>query len=314
VRVVTGQFKSILRFGVLLVATGLFLLMGFLNVSKPGSHIVGCPRACAPMMASKDNREIIVMSLNILHGFPNFEHLEARLAMIASEIQHQQADIVCLEEVPWRPGMGSAAEYLAKQTGMNYVYLRANGNRKMIRFEEGSAILSRYPIKRTDFTELMPQAGFFEHRIVLHAVVEAPHGDLDVFVTHLTHRGEATNAGQAANLQRYVIENRTNFAIVAGDFNAVEEQPQIIALTNQWIDAYRAIHPHEAGMTCCIDDVTAVPGEGLGNRIDYIFLAPIYNNDLELVRVRSILEQPLLDRSGWLWASDHIGLLAVLKY
>jgi len=76
------------------------------------------------------------------------------LDLIAQEIRRQDADIVCLQEVPWAPHIGSAAQYLAARTGLNHVYFRANGNRWTILFEEGEAILSRYPLRDVTFEEL----------------------------------------------------------------------------------------------------------------------------------------------------------------
>jgi endonuclease/exonuclease/phosphatase family metal-dependent hydrolase len=116
--------------------------------------------------------------------------------------------------VPWRRATGNAAEYLSREAGLNYVYLRANGNRRTITFEEGSAILSRYRLKQPRFVELQPRAGFFEHRIALGAVALTPWGELDVFVTHLTNGEAQVNYGQALTLQEFVDQTRRGFAIV----------------------------------------------------------------------------------------------------
>jgi mRNA deadenylase 3'-5' endonuclease subunit Ccr4 len=40
------------------------------------------------------------MSLNILHGHPNFEDLSRRLDLVGEEIHRQNPDIVCLQEMP----------------------------------------------------------------------------------------------------------------------------------------------------------------------------------------------------------------------
>lgn len=68
--------------------------------------------------------------------------------------------------------MGNGAEYIAGETGLNYAYYRANGNRLAIFFEEREAILSRYPLTDISVTELKPQADFFEHRVVLRTTAE----------------------------------------------------------------------------------------------------------------------------------------------
>jgi len=124
---------------VVLVIVGAWVL----STSRPGSRVLGCPTGCAvprdssPAAGKQSTQTLKVMSLNMLHGFPRFEHLSDRLDLIAMEINRQEADIVCLQEVPWTVRLGNGARYLAEQTGMNHAYLRANGNRWAILFEEG---------------------------------------------------------------------------------------------------------------------------------------------------------------------------------
>jgi endonuclease/exonuclease/phosphatase family metal-dependent hydrolase len=221
------------------------------------------------------------------------------------------------------PGMGSAARYLARETGLNYLYLRANGNRRAILFEEGEAILSRYPLRDADMQVLTPHAGFFEHRVVLHATAATPWGPVDVFVTHLTHGASEINQAQAASLQAYVAQAGVPPAIVAGDFNATEDTPQIRAMG--WVDTYR-VAPNarmpsgepEAGpepmqgFTCCIDDLAGGPEQVLQERIDYLFLVP-GTSAVEVVDSQVVLDRPAHLEDGWLWPSDHAGVLTTLS-
>ena len=299
-------------FGII-IFLGLVAMVFLVNVSKPGSQVIGCLQDCALDQIRVDDGTLRLMSLNILHGYPEFNNLQKRLQIIANEITRQGADLVCLQEAPWTPEFGYAAEVLAKSAGMNYAYLRANGNHGLIRFEEGVAILSRYPILHTNFTELEPRAGFFENRVVLHVVVAAPGGNLDIFVTHLTHGDDRINAGQAAGLHRYVEANRKGFAIIAGDFNAQDDERQIMDFQKRWTDAYREANPGKSGETCCVDELTAGPDELLDVRIDYIFIAPIDSQTYQLAGVKRVLHQPSRLDGGWLWASDHVGLLADIK-
>ena len=274
-----------------------------LNVSRPGTRIEGCAEGCATA-GPRQEGPLRVMSLNMLHGFPRFAHLEKRLALIAATIGEADADIVCLQEVPWH--WGSAARRLAEATGLNYLYLRANGNRWAILFEEGETILSRYPLRDAAFVELEPQAGTFEHRVALRATVVTPQGPLRVFVTHLTNGDRRVNQGQAASLAAFVARSREGPAVVAGDFNATEDEPQIQALG--WVDTYRSAQPLDPGHTCCVDDLTAGPSEPLEKRIDYIFLLP--SGQADVVSSQRLLAQPTWTEDGWLWASDHAGVLS----
>jgi endonuclease/exonuclease/phosphatase family metal-dependent hydrolase len=297
------------RYGWWLLVLVLLLGLWVLNASKAGVRPEGCPAGCS---AAEQRREgpLRVMSLNMLHGFPQFEHLSTRLDLIADEIRRQDADIVCLQEVPWTTPLSSGVEYLATRVGMNYLYLRANGNRRAILFEEGVAILSRYPLEDATSAELQPRAGFFEHRVVLHATVTTARDDVDVFVTHLTHGDQEVNRQQAASLAAFVQNTGGAPAIVAGDFNATEDSAQIQSLAGLWIDTYRAANPDAEGLTCCIDNLAAGPAEELETRIDYLFVVPRTRESVQIHRSQLVLDRPFQLAQGWQWASDHVGLLA----
>jgi endonuclease/exonuclease/phosphatase family metal-dependent hydrolase len=298
--------------GALLLAAPI-LAYWVLNVSRPGREVVGCPEDCSET-AAEGGESLKVISLNMLHGFPRFHRLQERLNLIASEILSQDADIVCLQEVPWTLPLGNAAEYLARGVGMNYVYLRANGNRNAILFEEGEAILSRYPLRDLDFAELLPQAGFFEHRLVLSATAVTPQGEVRLFVTHLTHGDPDINRDQVESLMIYVQSQDQRPAIMAGDFNASEDSPQIQAVTRIAVDCYRLIHPNDNGFTCCIEDLSMEPAEHLDRRIDYIFLLSDESRGVTVADCQRVLVRPSKVGDGWLWASDHVGVMATISW
>jgi endonuclease/exonuclease/phosphatase family metal-dependent hydrolase len=296
-----------LRCGGLLLV-GLLLTVWVLNAGRPGSRAAGCPAGCSTALQRADG-PLRIMSLNVLHDFPRFQHLSRRLDLIAAEIRRQDADIVCLQEVPWTLRLGSAAGYLAGRTGLNYLYLRANGNRWAILFEEGEAILSRFPLRDPAVVELRPAPGLFEHRVALHATAVTPWGDLRVFATHLTTGDPGLNQGQAAALQSFVAATGSGPAVVAGDFNAAEDSPQIQALADVWIDTYRAANPGGPGLTCCIDDLAAQSAD-LTERIDYLFLVP--DGQARVASSQKVLDKPVWVGDGWQWASDHVGLLTTI--
>ncbi len=295
-----------------LLLLGALFASWLLNVSKAGTGVAGCPHGCA---TANERREgpLRVMSLNLLHGFPKFGQLSNRLDLIAAEIRATDVDIVALQEMPWTPGIGSAAEYLAERSGLNHLYLRANGNRHAILFEEGEAILSRYPLKDPGYAELEPRAGFFEHRVVLHATAVTPQGDLPVFVTHLTNGDPAINRAQAVSLLAFVAENSNGPAIVAGDFNATEHTATIKAISQQWIDTFRVAHPDDEGLTCCIGNLTQGPGEALEKRIDYLFLVPGSGQGARVLDRPRVFDQPYRLADGWQWVSDHIWLQSIIQ-
>jgi endonuclease/exonuclease/phosphatase family metal-dependent hydrolase len=300
--------RKILRVMILLlILTGIWLL----NVSKPGSAR-GCPRGCSTAALRRDG-PLRILSINVLHGHPDFENLALRMDMIAEEIIALDADVVMLQEVPWTLSMGEAAAYLSERCGYNYLYLRSNGNRWAILFEEGSAILSRYELKNPSSFELRPRAAFFEHRTVLHSTLATESGDLDVFVTHLTDGEDEINRAQVASLQAYVNATGITPAIIGGDFNAEEDEDHIVDLGPEWIDTHTAANPGERGFTCCIDDLRGGPAETLEKRIDYLFLIPRAETGFAVRSSNTILDEPLQVPYGWQWASDHVGLFVELE-
>jgi endonuclease/exonuclease/phosphatase family metal-dependent hydrolase len=297
------------------LALGLLVVAWLLNVSRPGTRVEGCPEGCATSSARQDG-PLRVLSLNLLHGFPRFEHLDQRLDLVVDAIRRHDPDLVCLQEVPWH--WGSAARDLAERTGLNYLYLRANGNRWTLLFEEGEAILSRYPLRDATFVELEPRAGTFEHRVALGATAVTPWGNVRIHVTHLTHGDPSVNQGQASALAAFVDRSAGMPALVAGDFNAREDSPQIQALLSGegsrgtgWIDTYRAVDPTDPGHTCCVDDLHR-PDEALEKRIDYVFFVP-GTTPGHIVASQRVLDRAIRTGDGWLWASDHAGLLTTFS-
>jgi endonuclease/exonuclease/phosphatase family metal-dependent hydrolase len=289
-----------------LVAIAILTLitMFVLNASSPGRQVVGCLEGCGNP-ADRQAGGLRVVSLNMLHGIPRFTDLDARLQLITAEMQRLDADVIILQEVPWRLARKNTAATLAQALGFNYLYLRANGNKSLITFEEGEAILSRFPLNDVVFTELEPQVDLFQNRMALGATVVTPWGEVRLFGTHLTHNNPQVNQGQVEALRQFVEANTSGFTMVAGDFNAWEDTPQMEVLASAWTDTYRQAHPSDAGLTCCIDDLTN-PDVALEVRIDYIFLVNFHG---ELIRADHAFYSPFQAGEGWQWASDHTGLV-----
>jgi endonuclease/exonuclease/phosphatase family metal-dependent hydrolase len=299
----------------LAVLLGLVALFLF-NVSQPGRRVEGCPAACAAASARRPG-PLRVMDLNMLHGFPHFQDLPMRVELIAREIRRLDADVVLLEEVPWIPlwgtgaQTGSVVQSLAAELGYNYLYFRASGNKSLIFFEEGEAILSRFPLKDPRHALLAPRVNLFERRVALSAVASTPWGEVTLVVTHLTDKAPQKNLGQARSLLSFVESLPGELKVVGGDFNATQDSPQIGLLSAAWIDTFRLLHPDDAGLTCCVDDLAAGPSEPLEKRIDALFLAG--KGGSQPVSAQRVFTQPFPQAGGWQWASDHIGLLVELE-
>jgi len=243
-----------------------------------------------------------VMTLNLWHDWPLHRRLDARLDQVATTIRREGADVVCLQEVPDAPDFPETARRLADRLGMAYAYGRANGDRANFGFEEGVAILSRYPLQSPQVIEVQPRVSPFVRRVVLRTFVQTPAGQVAVYCTHLTTL-PWRNPVQVDWLHQFVAHDaggRT--AIVAGDFNAAGDSTQIQMLASDWLDTFRVANPRDNGYTYTL--VLPVIGTLLRHRIDYVFLVPGRSGG------RVVASRRLFANGNS--PSDHLGVLTTL--
>jgi endonuclease/exonuclease/phosphatase family metal-dependent hydrolase len=302
--------KNKIIIGLVVVGSiSVLVVIWVLSASRIGP-VETCLTACTRYHTEESN-QFVVLNLNILHGYPEFDHLSERLDLIANQILLLEPDFVTLQEVPWTWNTRSAAKYLSEKSGMNYVYLPANGNRCAILFSEGEAILSKYPLKDVEYRELKPRAGFFEHRVALKVTAIVPGGEIHLISTHLTNSEPKINQKQTQNLYQMVSSLSGRPVIVAGDFNAREDSIQIKYLSDNWIDTFRQSNPHDPGPTCCVDVLTGpnIDTE-LEKRIDFIFLVPEAKPTTRVLESKRVFTLPYSVEKSQLWASDHIGIIS----
>jgi|GEM_PF-4861417 len=89
---------------------------------------------------------LTVMAANLWHDWPRQHRWAPRLQAVADLAVAYRVDIMLLQEAARTRTMG-ADEWLARALGMERAYARANGAARVIGFEEGLAILSRYPLR-----------------------------------------------------------------------------------------------------------------------------------------------------------------------
>ena len=229
-----------------------------LNVSRPGPLAHVGTREATPMPAT-----LTIATLNLWHDYPRYSRQAERLQAATLALRDLSPHVLCLQEASRTPVVAHAARQLADALGVSGVYVRANGSRALIRFEEGEAILARGALANAAWRELSPTAGFFEHRLAIWGAVDTEAGPVVVFSTHITNKRGPVNAAQIRALVDIVERERRGLpAVVAGDFNADESAPQMQALPAHWRDAFRAARPDAPGATSMDSD----------RRIDYIFL------------------------------------------
>ena len=264
-----------------------------------------------------------VVTYNLLHGGPSSgllgddDHLDDRLAIVARELRDLRPDLVGLQESSITRRRHVAAR-LASELGLHWAH--ASATRRVSRigfldtlvvwamnFEEGPAILSRWPIVEAEVIDLPRCARFYDPRVVLRAAVETPRGRLQTFSTHLAHDG-----CQARRLAEIVRAHAGPLpSLVMGDFNASESTDTIQTLVREagLIDAFRAANPTAAGPT--VWQRPEAPDPTVTRRVDFIFVMPGTAAPARVRSSRTVLTTPgRLANGTVLWPSDHYGVVA----
>ncbi len=205
-----------------------------------------------------------------------------RLQLVIEELRAFDPDIVALSEVTWSKSTGNAAwTTLATGLGLEGKFARANPYypgqtpedsdtlRDLIGFEEGEAVLSRYPILQSRRHTLNPRTSEHEGRIALHAVVRIPGiGDVNVVVSRLAGE-EPTLQAQAADLERLINDEGAGLpTLVFADMGMAPDNPSIALFqTNGYSDLVAGIGGGFNLATCCREQLllpaTTIPGTPL---------------------------------------------------
>lgn len=272
------------------------------------------------------------VTFNAYHGYPLCPHIEKRLALLERGIAAETPDVILLQEMSASPLYGNLAERLqvdlcAMGLAYSMVYEAANGSvRNGGAFEEGSAILSRWPIVAAEVRRLASEHPvrreyhgyeYEEFRIALRATLElGPAAQLDVFGAHVTDAppigGISPRKLQIEDLAAFVAErpSHPSPAIVGGDFNASLDAPEI-----GWLLArgFRDLcDGFDLGPTNDRDDRDLEnPIDSANQRIDHLLVA---GNGARVIAARRFLDSAFEVEPGrFLWASDHSGVLVEME-
>jgi endonuclease/exonuclease/phosphatase family metal-dependent hydrolase len=270
---------------------------------------------------------VIAVSINLLHGGVSSGltgrdwDLDRRLDLVAEELRRLDADLVGVQEASTGRGRGDVAARLASRLGMQHTFAPAlfeltpfSGLNRFIavlmNFREGPAILSRFPIVRSEVRRLPRCGGIFDPRVAIAADVSTPWGELPVFSTHLSW-----GACQAEDLAEFVLARRRALpGVLMGDFNAVESSPAIRHLVEDGglVDTFRVVRPDDPGFTVWQRPWSDEPS--VSRRVDFVFLVPGLDVAGRVLESRIVLDSPVRLADGdLLWPSDHYGVLAELE-
>ncbi|TWT74256.1 endonuclease/exonuclease/phosphatase family protein [Allorhodopirellula solitaria] len=228
-----------------------------------------------------------VVSYNIKHGLGNDGKLD--LARTAEVIRKLQPDLVALQEVDRgtqrSEGVDQPAD-LAKRLGMQSAFgafMDYDGG------QYGLAVLSRYPIVKTDVVRL-PQGN--EPRVALAVEVELPNGDaLTVVDVHFDWvKDDSFRLSQAQKLSEY-LDSLTTSYVLMGDFNDRPQSATVQLFRDRALEAQKPA-----------DDHLTFSSNKPSIEIDFIFAAPKSKWKFENV---DVIDEPV--------ASDHRPIVAELQ-
>jgi endonuclease/exonuclease/phosphatase family metal-dependent hydrolase len=265
-------------------------------------------------------RTFRVATLNIWNRFGPWDE---RFAAIRAGVKALDADVLGLQEVlKLDPGEGDELDQgkaIAADLGYHVAYGRAHDQRWY-----GNAILSRWPIVRSEVIEL-PRGGTDERRCLLFAELAAPFGRVPFFVTHLNWK---LDDGHVREEQVLVIVRHVQAlatpdmfpAILVGDFNAEpgsDEIRYLHGLTSlgaerrvYFQDAFLLAGDGSPGATYARRNPFAAPLREPDRRIDYVF---VHGRD-ERFRGEPLESRVCFDAPvDGTYPSDHFGVVASLR-
>lgn len=283
-----------------------------------------------------------ILTYNIFHDLPAYRQLDRRLDLIAAQIAVERPDVIALQEVSRTALCGDVGARLRNLTNKccgsspyRLDYARADGaGEGEFAFEDGVALMSLLaPSGQPEILKFEAQVALSAHlaghhyrlpddRIAMRMrYVLTGDREIEVCVTHLTDRRETIDGVparlmQARELARW-IQTATDPSVplvLGGDFNDVPDSETIQAikaagLTDIWETAGSG-----PGYTNDKSDIDPESPDGSHNqRIDYLFFRP-GNGGFEFEDVRLFLDRPSqTSEEGWLWASDHMGVIATIR-
>ncbi|MDA3780228.1 MAG: endonuclease/exonuclease/phosphatase family protein [Bacteroidales bacterium] len=188
-------------------------------------------------------------------------------------------------------------------------------------WEEGIAILSKYPIIDSDnkYISTSESTSNITSRKAIYASYEIPEGKINIFSTHTHWRTSETDEEQneqIRNIQQMVNEkeilNPITATFVCGDFNVnpTSDYPwsegySTMINNGEYIDTFLEIYS-EANNKPAQSIYNTIGGTYPG-RIDYIFMKN--NNNFNIIDSQIIFTDNVVGK-----ISDHAGVLTKIKY
>ena len=238
------------------------------------------------------------------------------MQVAAAGLKALSPDVLALQEVTLSETLDEAA--ILAHTIDGHVHYDPIHERRPGESVIGNAVVSRYPIRRTEAISL--PSGPEDPRRAMFCALETPAGILPFFNCHLswemwqTPRREA----QVVALDQFVTAHGGDCPpIVCGDFNASPDSAAILFMTGRmslagrgayYRDSWARRHLHDDGHTWSDRNPHAVRWIERNRRLDYIFVGQLRADGWgAILDCRVVLDMPGSDGA---YASDHFGVYA----
>ena len=250
--------------------------------------------ACVSTPVDEARTELKLVTFNIWHNQGDWA---ARLPLLVAVIRAEDPDVIGLQEVleDAAVGLPNQAQTLADALGGYSVHFVSTDPEGAPR-RYGNAILSRLPVTDFESRKLQP---LDDYRTALRVRVAVGGRAVDVVNTHLAWQADAApvRARQIDDVVSMLPQDGTP-VIVMGDFNAVQEDAGLAALTGP---RFFSALPRGAAQT------TLNPAKGHPPRvIDHIFAETA---KFAPVSAAVIGSEPV----GGEYPSDHFGVAATVS-
>lgn len=238
-------------------------------------------------------------------------------------LKRLDADVLCLQEVTVThqgAALYDQAHEVADALGLGFVAFDTYGEPDDIRADrqDGLAIASRWPFRRVRDRRLpVAKKDPLDGRVVMLCRLMHPDGDLDVVTTHLAWRPEDHDTRLMQADLILDVFTREGFGqgghrgILAGDFNATDDEEVIARICEYLRDAWRELHPGELGATWLRDNPYTKGWDMPDRRLDYIFVP----KGVKIERAELALDGPdPRDGPDAVWPSDHCAVVVDLVW
>jgi endonuclease/exonuclease/phosphatase family metal-dependent hydrolase len=267
---------------------------GLVGIRRAQRQVVfaslGDPRDASNQSPAKKPLRLTILSYNIHHGEGGDGRLD--LARIADVIRAADPDLVALQEVDRntaRTGKVDQPAELARLTDRHFAF---GANIPYQGGEYGNAVLSRWPIARTE-NHRLPSYDRGEQRGVLEVEVRPLESEQAVVLlcTHLdARRGDSERIASAKAINELTIKRGEQPMILAGDLNDTTSSATLAELATAWKNASGKVTPTS-------------PAKAPLRQIDFVLT--LARHSWKIVEVR-VLDEAV--------ASDHRPILATVEF